>query len=210
MKNIFKFLGIAVLACGMMVSCGKDNPEEGTDTTPVTPPTPTYGDFTVTFDGNSWAAGATKFIDFTSENDPYITVYAYKTAADVNASQASDVYIMGWLDAVVGNFTYNDFASYIKYYDPTNPFSPTETVTIGQNTFEAGSYYWRYNPVTESFTETITALDLNERTMTATFSENIFDVENYIANNGQSYGDLYVLSGNLANYHWAAWTPASK
>lgn len=40
MKNIFKFLGIAVLACGMMVSCGKDNPEEGTDTTPVNPPTP--------------------------------------------------------------------------------------------------------------------------------------------------------------------------
>lgn len=50
MKNIFKLMGIAVLACSMMmVSCGKD-PAEPNDTTPDTPVTPTAG-VTVTWDG---------------------------------------------------------------------------------------------------------------------------------------------------------------
>ena len=43
MKNIFKLLGIALMASALMVACG-DDPVEPTDTTPdtpVTPPTPT-------------------------------------------------------------------------------------------------------------------------------------------------------------------------
>ena len=49
MKNIFKFFGIAVLACGMMVACGED-PVEPNDTTPTNPqPQPQTPSVTCTF-----------------------------------------------------------------------------------------------------------------------------------------------------------------
>ena len=76
MKNIFKFLGIAVLACGMMVSCGKDNPEEGTDTTPVTPPAPQRS-FTVTY--GSTNLDITSFQAVNHSDEGYLTVYGYES-----------------------------------------------------------------------------------------------------------------------------------
>lgn len=49
MKNIFKFMGVALMACSLMVACGPKDPEENTDTTPVTPE-PTYS-VTINWDG---------------------------------------------------------------------------------------------------------------------------------------------------------------
>ena len=39
MKNIFKLMGVALMACSLMVACGSDENEDPVDTTPVTPPT---------------------------------------------------------------------------------------------------------------------------------------------------------------------------
>ena len=48
MKNIFKFMGVALVACSLMVACVKEE-EENNDTTPVNP-TPTSS-VTVIWDG---------------------------------------------------------------------------------------------------------------------------------------------------------------
>ena len=57
MKNIFKFFGIAVLACGLMVACGKEN-NDPTDSTPDTPdnPQPTYS-VNINWDGADQTLG---------------------------------------------------------------------------------------------------------------------------------------------------------
>ena len=100
MKNIFKFFGIAVLACGMMVACNPD-PVEPEDTTPVTPQ-PTTPTVTVTFDGANYnfpvmtgnymsAYGATAFDFFTSggsitEGMPGCEIYTTSAAAGQNSA----------------------------------------------------------------------------------------------------------------------------
>ena len=57
MKNIFKFFGVAVLACGLMVACGKEN-NDPTDSTPDTPdnPQPTYS-VNINWDGADQTLG---------------------------------------------------------------------------------------------------------------------------------------------------------
>lgn len=56
MKNIFKFMGVALMACSLMVACGPKDPEENQDTTPVTPPAPSYS-VTINWDGADQALG---------------------------------------------------------------------------------------------------------------------------------------------------------
>ena len=58
MKNIFKLMGIAVLACSMMVACGKDN-DDPTDTTPDNPtPTPVPENvYTLVWNGEAQTPG---------------------------------------------------------------------------------------------------------------------------------------------------------
>ena len=75
MKNIFKFMGIALLAGGLMVACNHEETEEPdttpTDTTPVTPPAPqssvdiTWGGEAQTIgivDAYKYSSGSTVFI----------------------------------------------------------------------------------------------------------------------------------------------------
>ena len=50
MKNIFKLMGVALMACSLMVACGKDEPEP-------TPEEQIADGMNVTFGEDSWAAG---------------------------------------------------------------------------------------------------------------------------------------------------------
>lgn len=56
MKNIFKMMGVALMACSLMVACGPKDPEENNDTTPVDPPAPSYS-VTINWDGVDQALG---------------------------------------------------------------------------------------------------------------------------------------------------------
>jgi len=58
MKNIFKMMGIALMACSLMVACGNKDEDEPIDTTPVTPPAPTSS-VKVVWDGVEQTLGFT-------------------------------------------------------------------------------------------------------------------------------------------------------
>ena len=160
------------------------------------------GTYRITFNGSTWNAAATRFVNYTS--DGYMTVFAWKNASDASSgiNPANDVLVYGWLESSTGSYTYSNTYDYMIYRDPNQAVVVPNTVILSNNdTIEEGTYY-RYfaNPTT--FTENITAIDLNSLTISATWSEQIFDIEQYINNNGTSYGTMYNLSGTLSNYHF--------
>lgn len=100
MKNIFKFLSIALVAGAMMVACNPDNENGNTDTTPVNPqpqPQPATPSASATFAGAEYnfpvqtgmysaTYGLTAFDFFTSggsitEGMPGCEIYTLLTAA---------------------------------------------------------------------------------------------------------------------------------
>ena len=167
------------------------------------------GTYTITFNGSSWNAAATNFIDYTSNG--YMTIYAYKNNADAGSQYPSnDVMVYGFLESTTGSYTHTSSGGdLMKYFDPNDLYVVNSTIILSNNdTITAGSYY-RYFPLSSTFTETVTAIDLNARTMSATWSEQLSDLEQYINNNGASYGTTRTLSGTLSNYHWS-WSSSSK
>ena len=66
MKNIFKFLGIALMASALMIACEKD-PQENNDTTPTTPEQPATPSVTVTLGSENY--------NFPVQNAMYVSSY---------------------------------------------------------------------------------------------------------------------------------------
>ena len=220
MKNIFKLMGIAVLAAGMLASCGDKEGDE-----PTNDPTPGNGggSYTITFNGKTWTPGVVKMYNYTDEGYLAVTaIYDKEDEANINAfvqryaayieqgyategQGAQKPYVMGWLESTPGSYTNDDFGDYMVFYDATDVYTPAEDLPIGNQTVEAGSYY-RWNVIKESATHEVTAIDLNALTMSASWKESCFDFEQaYVINNGQSYGDLKELSGKFTNYKWTSW-----
>ena len=167
------------------------------------------GTYRITFNNSSWTAAATRFVNYTS--DGYMTIYAYKNSADAGSVQPShDVMVYGWLESTTGTYTYSSSGGDIMHYrDPNDLVTVDNTIILSNNdTIEAGTYY-RYFPQSDSFTETITAIDLNALTISATWSEQLVDIQQYINSNGTSHGTTRTLSGVLTNYHWT-WSSSSK
>lgn len=169
----------------------------------------TSGYYRITFNGSTWTAAATNFINYTS--DGYMTIYAYKNSADVGSVHPSnDVMVYGFLECTTGTYTYaSSSGDIMNYRDPNDILMVDNTIILSNNdTIAEGSYY-RYFPLYSSFSETVSAIDLNALTMSATWTEDLVDLEQYINNNGTNYGTTRTLSGVLSNYHWT-WTSTSK
>lgn len=195
-----KFLGIALLACGLMfTSCKKDdktannnsdqneNPGGGGQTTP--------DGTTIKFNGTTWTAAAVEAVDHSDES--YLTMYIEKTAGC--SSQYSDVFVQGFLESVVvSNGTYQSTGGDIMNYRDPNYIYTDEDGVLG----DAGGQYWGWNTVSSSFIENVTAIDLNALTMSANFTANVFDIVDYIAAGGAVPSTLYPFEGNLKNAHW--------
>lgn len=193
MKNIFKFLGIAVLACGMMVSCGKDNPEEGTDTTPVTPPAPQRS-FTVTYGSTNLDITSFQAIDKTAEG--YLTVYGYE-----NGEQNSR-FVQGFLEStVVANATYESTGGDVmNYRDPSVTYYDADGVLSRDGS--VGTYYGHYT-IPATFIENVTAIDLNALTMSANWTAKVILLADYVANQGNMDACAQTdFSGNINNMTW--------
>lgn len=228
MKNIFKFLSIALVAGAMMVACDKTPEGETTDTTGNTPvnPQPTSS-YKISFNGNTWEPGVVRVYNHTDEG--YITITSIYDAEDASTVDAftqqyaqyiqygmvdpgqgaEKPYVSGFLESTVGEFTNESVGDYMKFYDATQIYELANDIILGEDTVSAGSYY-RWNAIKSSFAENITAVDLNALTMSATWSEDCFDFEQaYVVNNGASYGNLVPLTGTLTNYKWT-WYTASK
>lgn len=203
MKNIFKLMAVAMIAVSLptFTACGDD---ENTDS----PDNPNGGQssYTVSFNSNPWtAAGDVYAYDFTSEG--YLTFYAYSDATEsanqtaYNACQHPMVF--GFLESrVCSGETYESTnGDCMKYYDATQTYT-----SDGSDGVDPGTYY-RYNAIPESFTENVTAIDLTALTISANWNEQCFDIEEYIANQGTSYGNTLPLTGNMSNLHWVMLQP---
>lgn len=86
MKNIFKLLGIAMLACGMMVACGEEEvvPEDTTptDTTPVPPPAP-QNTIDIVWNGDNATIGF-RYMSVDNSRLDGATVYCLEAAAGLD------------------------------------------------------------------------------------------------------------------------------
>ena len=192
MKNIFKFLGIALMASAMMVACDKTN-EESTDTTPVTPPAP-QSSFVVSFNNAEMTVTDFQAIDKTSEG--YITVYGYESNAQ------NSRFVQGFLESsVIADATYQSTGGDImNYRDPSQTYYDADGVL--NRSGEAGTYYAHYT-LPETFVENVTAVDLNALTMSANWTATVITLDEYVSNNGAT--DLctqYPFSGVITNMTW--------
>ncbi len=201
MKNIFKFMGLALVAGSLLfTACKKDEPETN-DTTPATP----ASSFKVTFGEASWEAAGTIFTYTTQQGSTldqnYLILYGFKNANDATAmlggSQATEAYVSGTLTTTPGSYTYQtsggDVVSYtipgdVVYYE-------------GDENNEAGNYM-RWQTISSTFIENITECDVTARKMSATFSVDQYDIENLINSGMTDYGEITKLNGTIDNYSW--------
>lgn len=188
MKNIFKFMGVALLACSMiMVSCKKDDENSNESKLSVN-----HG--TTAFD-----AASVQAVDYSAEG--YITLYGYKNAS---AGQ-NDIFVQGFLESsVVSGATYESTdGDIMNYRDPNIIFTDTENL-LGQG---AGGQFWGIVTVPSTFVENITAVDLNALTMSGNWSAKTVLLEDY-AEAGSFDGLTQTdFTGNMVNM---TWTWASK
>lgn len=205
MKNIFKFLSIALVAGALMVACNPDDENGTTDTTgnnPQPQPQPQVEDgYVITMDGASWTAavvlGRYNEAGVDQNGNPYD---AYLTIQANKAETQGSPYVQGFLQAaVVSNGTNESTGGDImQYRDPNDIYTDNDGV-LG----EAGGQYYNFIPDPSSFVENVTAVDLNALKISANWTENYLDIPTYIANQG-SYTGAKVMSGVLTNVVWTA------
>lgn len=171
MKNIFKVMGLALMACSLMVACGNDNNEEPNDTTPVTPPAPTSS-VTIVWDGVEQNLG---FKDaYQSSSNP--NLFWFEGAKGMNGQDLEfPAFYMPFYQGSDGNFlpaflfTFTDNQN--NEYDGNDLF-PTEvfnegglTITEGEETYVIGDYQLythRYTAMPEvTFDATALTLSIN-------------------------------------------------
>ena len=203
-----KFLGIALLACGLMfTSCKKDNPKPSDNNsssnseTPGGGETPTNGaKINFTGDNTTWNANNIVAADHTSQN--YLYMAFYKTADGENG-----VSVSGYLESVVGSYTYATTYDLMYYSDPNFTYTD-ETgelgVALGEDDPQPGDVYsgWLTISGGDNFVENITAIDLNALTMSATFTQKIVKTADVVAAGYQVPSTKYDLNGTLTNASW--------
>ena len=149
---------------------------------------------TISFNGNSWTAAQFDAYDYSA--DGYLGLAIYKTAGSQN-----DVWLNGWLESTTGSYTYAETQDFMKYLDPSNTYTD-ETGELGD---EPGTVYYNWTPDPNTFVENITAIDLSNKTMSATFSEDLYLLSDYVADVEQ----YYPLNGTMNNATWT-WKQDSK
>lgn len=149
----------------------------------------------VTFQGNTWKAANMIGIDYSS--DGYLAYYMFKTA---NSQQ--DVHVLGFFQPTAGTYNYETSqGDYMTLRDPNFTYYD-EDGSLDQNGQVATYWGWIYVPNTLS--ENITAIDLNATTISATWSNDLTDIETY--DQTGSYGTSHTLSGVMTNASWDWYT----
>lgn len=201
MKNIFKFMGIALIATSLMVACDKDN-NETTDTTGTQEETIPDG-FKVTFDGTEWTPtsstvtvseqyGATLF-DLYVEGESnlpevYGLSYQYGVGSTTSTAPSTGNYA-GYLAGDENNAFYK-----FDYYDATYLYSVSSTTG---NTTYYGDWWGK------EVTFDIKAFDATALTMTATIDATVFDALAVFVDQSVDYDNadtktVAITMGNVA------------
>jgi hypothetical protein len=151
MKNIFKVMGVALLACSMiMVSCKKDDDKNNNVAEGVN----------VTFDGQNWTASSIQSVLYSDYG--VIDIYAAQTQGSMpifdNAWGSTEVGTVSSTADAQGGLS--DGHNWVEYYE--------ETYLQDNN----GAYYgdwWAKQATTE-----ITAIDLTALTVSAKMNGTMF------------------------------------
>ncbi len=205
MKNIFKLMGIAVLACSMMmVSCGKD-PAEPTDSTPDTPVTPTAG-VTVTWDGTELSLGYKDAYQSTGEL--HDNLWWFEAAKAMNNDEPT----FPWIFVPFWNEESNGFLPAFCYYLNDHPLTSYKgiecevyddhaiTITYSdESTREAGDYQFIEGMSYTGANPTVN-FDATNLTLTTHFAITMYNYE--AATQGQAV--TKVLDLNFVNFKFEA------
>lgn len=142
------------------------------------------------FRGNNWTAANMAGVNQSS----YLAFFMFKTAGS-----QEDVHVLGFFQPTTGTFDYQSSqGDYMVLRDPSFTYYD-EDGSLDEETGQPGEYWgWTYIPNTLS--EVITALDLNARTISSTWKNDLTDVEtvDQTGNNGTAY----TLSGVMTNASW--------
>ena len=153
---------------------------------------------TLSFQGNTWTAANLDAYDHSDEG--YLTFVIFKTLNDQN-----DVWLEGFLETTPGTYTYESSqGDYFAYRDVNNIYSD-DNGDLG----EAGGQYYYWQVDKYSFEENVTAVDLNNKSFNATWSEDIFGIEDYIAAGNTIPDNVYPLTCQMVNATWT-WQQSSK
>lgn len=189
MKNIFKFMGIALVACSLMVACGKDDPEENNDTTPDTPTSVAK----VNFNGTEWNA-TDILVDF-SYADQY-GIYSWQI---LNGNTADDPFTFGYTGTQAGRTYELDGQSqgveslyYFMYVENDDDyFEATNSQGQVQD-------YPRKQPYTT--VSNLIAFDVTAKTTSLTVNAQLYDYPTY-DQTGQL--ELLPMTVTLTDATWA-------
>ena len=152
---------------------------------------------TVTFNGNSWTAQSFLCDNITGN---YLPMFIYKTSHDQN-----DIYLRGTMMKTLGSYTYETSdGDFFSYLDPSQTYVD-ENGILGGN---AGDTYYFWQVDKNSFVETVEDVDLNTKTISATWSENAFNIDDFIAHSGTP-STFYPISCEMIQAEWE-WNDATK
>ena len=179
MKNIFKFMGVALLACSMiMVSCKKDDENDNNVAEGIN----------VTFNGNTWTGNV--------NNCKYYASYPALQFAAAETAESFPMFDEVIMTAETGNFnesaTSGNFPqgsthNYVEYYDETY-------LTNNQ-----GSYFgdwWALQATTN-----INSVDLTALTVSATMNGTMFNAaEAFVDDEEQGQEAVGVDAASKAPY----------
>ncbi len=182
MKNIFKLMGIALIATSM-IACGDKNKENEEDNTPTI-----ANGINVTFKSNTWTAatndcgyfanyGAMQFsaAKTTSNEFPIFDEVIYTEEVGAITENATN-----------GMFGQNDAHNYVEYYEETY-------LSDGQYTY---GDWWA-----ETATTDIKAIDLTAMTVTAVLNGKMFSAaEAFVPAEGQETAPGLTPSTSRTDY----------
>lgn len=152
---------------------------------------------TISFNGESWTAQSFICDNITGN---YLPIYLYKTAGDQN-----DVYLRGSMMKAPGSYTYETSdGDFFSYLDPNHTYTDEDGI-LGGNPGDT-YYYWQVDK--NSFVETVEDVDLNTKTISATWSENAFNIDDFIASSGQPTS-FYPITCEMIKAEWE-WNNATK
>ena len=152
------------------------------------------GEIVVTFNGSTWAAANMLAYDYTDEG--YLNVIIEKTPGC--SSTSSDIFLQGYIESSVGSWTYETSGGdYLAYRDNSNTYTD-----VNGELGDAGLVYWGWNVDVNSFYENVTAVNLNARRISGTFTENVFSIQDYISAGMTIPDSTLPLTVTMNNAHW--------
>jgi hypothetical protein len=156
------------------------------------------GGATISFQNNSWKAA--NIVCTNNPSSEFLQMDIFKTANDQN-----DIFLQGSLKKELGSRTYESSGGdFFFYRDPSQTYTD-ETGALGGN---PGDTYYVWQVVETSFEENVLAIDLNAKTIDAKWSENLFNLYDFIEHNGIPTV-FYPLTCNMQQATWS-WGTVTK